>query len=456
MKAGSGCHRWMSQALRNMLAEGSAGETYRAVALGINRDLPRTLAAIPPASPLDMVLDEFRRNTPISEELPLFAFVALTAQFLAEQGVYVKIPMGRVCMDLYTVVVADSGELKTFSTNRMLEAITPSWKPNLLKEPGSARGLLDEMVANDGQAVLWACDEWGKFWERTKSESGPYAEIPRMLLKFYDKGAYAKRLKTELIEVERPYLSIFGTTVLKGLENQLRPDDWTSGLVQRFGFIVARPSTDPARDWKRREARWLKVSQKRIRKAWNIMTSNNRALSNPEWVLTRGGDRAYGDLWENLASEGLGQQFVRRIAFRALTYAAVFHIVGGKKTGKIDAIDVGWAGRLAMFHLADLKYLLGMDGSSELEKMLLLGEIVRRRRGAAFAPRDLKMRFRGKLNSVEETLGLYLAVLRNAAKCGARDLPPDEEVFERTGHHINPTNVDEMLTDSVNSENPDE
>jgi len=81
---------------------------------------------------------------------------------------------------------------------------------------------------------------------------------------------------------------------------------------------------------------------------------------------------------------------------------------------------------------------------------------VRRRRGAAFAPRDLKMRFRGKLNSVEETLGLYLAVLRNAAKCGARDLPPDEEVFERTGHHLNPTNVDEMLTDSVNSENPDE
>ena len=109
-----------------------------------------------------------------------------------------------------------------------------------------------------------------------------------------------------------------------------------------------------------------------------------------------------------------------------------------------------------MFHLADLKYLLGIDGSSELEKMLLLGEIVRRRRGVAFAPRDLKMRFRGKLTSVEETLGLYLAVIRNAAKAGAHDLPPDEEVFERTGHHIAPSIVDGMLTEDFNNENDDE
>ena len=456
MKKVERCHNSVAFALRKILAEGAGGETYRAVALGFNRDLPRTLAAIPPASPLDTVLDEFRRRTPIAEELPLFAFVALTAQYLAEHGVYVKIPRGRVCMDLYTVVVAGSGEMKTFSTKRIMESISPLWTPRVLKEPGSARGFLEEMVANDGKPVLWPCDEWGKFWERTKSETGPHAETPRMLLKFYDKDPYAKRLKTELIEVRNPYLSIFGTTVLKGLENQLRPDDWDSGLVQRFGFVIARHPIDPMRDWRRREARWLPVSQERIRKAWARMTRNTGPLKNNEWVMTRGADKAYGNLWENLAVEGLGQQFVRRVAFRALTYAAVYHFVTGKKNEKIDAEDVVWAERLAMFHLADLKFLLGMDAASELEKMLTIGEIVRRRRGVEFAPRDLKMRFRDKLGGPEETLGLYLAVIRNAARAGARDLPPDEEVFERTGHHVNPRDVDELLTEDINTENPDE
>lgn len=449
-------HSAVSLALRKILAEGAGGETYRAVALGFSRDLPRTLGAIPPASPLDTVLDEFRKTTPIAEELPLFAFVALTAQYLAEHGVYVKIPRGRACMDLYTVVVAGSGELKTFATKRIMESISSLWTPRLLKEPGSSRGFLDEMVENDGKPVLWMCDEWGKFWERTKSETGPHAETPRMLLKFYDKDGYAKRLKTELVEVKQSYLSIFGTTVLKGLENQIRPDDWDSGLVQRFGFVIARQTMDPARDWRRREARWLPVSQERIRKAWARMTRNTGPLRNSEWVMTRGADKAYGNLWEHLAVEGLGQQFVRRIAFRALTYAAVYHFVTGKKTEKIDAEDVVWAERLAMFHLADLKFLLGMDAASELEGMLTIGEIVRQRRGVEFAPRDLKMRFRGKLTSVEETLGLYLAVIRNAAKAGAHDLPPDDEVFERTGHHINPQDVDEMLKEGINTENPDE
>jgi hypothetical protein len=446
----------VASALRNMLSDGVGGETYRAVALGFDRDLPRTLGAIPPASPLDEVLDEFRKRTPIAEELPLFAFVTLTAQYLAECGVCVKIPRGRAFMDLYTVVCAGSGEMKTFSTKRLVQSISDLWSPRMLKEPGSSRGFLDEMVENDGKPVLWHCDEWGKFWERAKSETGPHAETPRMLLKFYDKDGYTKRLKTELVEVKQPYLSIFGTTVLKGLENQIRPDDWDSGLVQRFGFVIAHPPRCPDRDWRRREARWLPVSQERLKKAWRRMTRNSAALRNPEWTMTRGADQAYGILWENLAVEGLGQQFVRRIAFRALTYAAVFHFICGKKTGKIDAEDVGWAGRLAMFHLADLKFLLGENAASKLEKMLAIGEIERRRRGVCFAPRDLKMRLRDKLGSPEETLGLYLAVIRNAFKRGAKDLPPDEAVFERTGHHIDPSIVDGLLTEDFNNENGDE
>ena len=109
-----------------------------------------------------------------------------------------------------------------------------------------------------------------------------------------------------------------------------------------------------------------------------------------------------------------------------------------------------------MFHLADLKCLLGESAASKLEKMLAIGEIERTRRGVHFAPRDLKMRLRDKLGSPEETLGLYLAVIRNAFKRGAKDLPPDEAVFERTGHHIDPSIVDDMLTEDFNNENNDE
>ena len=450
MKEGIACPSALSHALRNMIANDDAGETFRTLALGLERDLPRTLSAIPPASPLAIVLDEFRRKTPIAEELPLFAFISWTAQYLAEAGVHVTIPNGRADMDLFLVVLAGSGELKSFATRRIVESIGPLWTPRMLKEPGSSRGLLDEMVAHEGRPVLWACDEWGKFWERTKSETGPHAETPRMLLKFYDKDAYAKRLKTELIEVKRPYLSIFGTSVVSGIHRQLRPDDWESGLVQRFGFVIARPPLSPERDWRRREARWLPVSQERLKKAWARMTRNRAALKNPEWTVTRAADRAYGDLWESLASEGLGQQFVRRIAFRAITYAAVYHFVCGKKNGLIDAEDLGWAGRLAMFHLADLKVLLGQEAASELDRMLVAGELLRRRKGAAFRPRDLKMRFKSRLEGPEETKGLYLVILRNARRAGAQDLPSDEVVFELTGQHLDPRDVDEMFTSGAN------
>ena len=450
MKQGASCHDAISLALRKMIANDVAGDTFRTLALGLDRNLPRSLSAIPPASPLGTVLDEFRRKTPIAEELPLFAFIACAAQYLAEAGVYVEIPYGRADMDLFTVVLAGSGELKSFATRRIVDSISDLWTPRMLKEPGSSRGLLDEMVAHDGKPVLWACDEWGKFWERTKSETGPHAETPRMLLKFYDKDGYAKRLKTELVEVKRPFLSIFGTSVVDGIHRQLRPDDWESGLVQRFGFVIARPPTDPARDWRRREARWLPVDQKRLKRAWAQMTRNRSALKDLGWTMTSKANRAYGDLWEDLAAQGLGQQFVRRIAFRSIAYAAVYHFVCGKKNGLIDAEDVEWAGKLAMFHLADLKILLGMEAAGELDRLLVAGELLRRKRGAAFRPRDLKMRFKGSLKGPEETKGLYLVILRNAMRAGALDLPSDEVVFDLTGQHLDPRDVDEMFTSGAN------
>ena len=204
MNRRSSSEKTVASALSGMTAHDVGGETYRAVAMVLDRVLPSALSAIPPASPLAKVVEEFRRWTPIAEELPLFAFVALTAQYLGEQGVRIMIPDGRACMDLYTVIGAGSGELKTFAPNRILESISPLWVPRSIKEPGSARGLLDAVKANDGKAALWICDEWGKFWEQTKAATGPHAETPRMILKFYDKTSYSKNLKNELVEVRAP------------------------------------------------------------------------------------------------------------------------------------------------------------------------------------------------------------------------------------------------------------
>ena len=134
---------------------------------------------------------------------------------------------------------------------------------------------------------------------------------------------------------------------------------------------------------------------------------------------------------------GMGDQsFVRRVEFRAFKYAVVFHWMLGKTSKFLDAEDIGWAFRLAMLHLADLRVILDATEYADFEDLLRRGEQFRQkclREGKAFRPRELQMRLSRRLRSSDEAKSLFILVCERAARAGLEGVPCAEEIFELTG-----------------------
>ncbi len=421
----------VAEKLAGYLASPSVRSTLRAILLSRSRDdLWKWLVATPPGSSLEVVLSEFREKTPIALELVFTSWICLLAEYLAERGAKIRFGEQLIRMDLYTVVLAGSGGLKSFSYSRMASAISPHWKPNLLIDPGSTAGLLTQLKKNDGEACLWRLEEFGEFWKELTKES--HSGTKRLLLMNYDGEPVGKGLKDSSIVVDEPYLSFFGTTVTSNLAAQIPSEDWRSGMCQRICFVLAPSDTDPDRQWGQAKYALLRVDEPRIGREFA------KLIQTPVHMEYEFGPDAISQIqscWKMISSEG-DHEFVRRVEFRAFKYAVVYHWMLGKSGNQLDAEDIGWAFRLAMLHLADLRVLLDATEYADFEELLKKGEEYRQkcmREGSSFRPRDLQMRFSRRLRSIEEAKSLYALVCESAHHLGLPGIPSAEQIYQLTG-----------------------
>lgn len=415
--------------LGQMLSCKSTAALLRAILFAKDhKDIWRGLVATPPSSLLEMVLAEFKRKTCIALELVFMSIFTLMAEFLAEKGVRLKLRDGQlVKMDLFTVMLASTGQMKSFTVNKILSALKDIWRPNMIADSGSTAGLMTSLKQNDGRAALWRLEEFGEFWGQIHSET--HAGTPRLLLMAYDGEPITKQLKAEVQEIEAPYLSILGTTVGENLSSQLTAEDWRSGLCQRFCFVLCPP--DPDRPWRNRQYALLDTINLEL-----IKTEFQKLATVPvhsEYVLTEDALEQIKDCWVLMGDTGVEHEFVRRMEFRAFKYAVVYHWLLGKTSKEIDAQDINWAFRLVMLHLSDLKVILDGTEYADYEDLLRHGEKVRLKFGAEFEPRHLSMRLHRKLRNSDEAKALYLLVIEKAWSQGATDLPSLNRIQELTG-----------------------
>ena len=389
--------------LQRMLSCKDTRNVLRLILFAKERSLWRGVVATPPASLLEVVVSEFLRETPIACEIPFFATFSLCAQYLCERGARILMGDGQVIFpDLYTVMLAGSGEMKSFAVGKVLRAFDMGgWKPNAINDAGSTAGLLQELKENEGKPVFWWCEEFGEFWSQTKTET--HQGTPRVVLMCYDHATLSKRLKASTLVIKDSCLSILGTTVCANFHSKLSRDDWSSGLCQRIAFVYC-PKDNERDAFSRRYAILDGINLQRIADEFR---KTCKTTVHKDYVFSPDARRKLCDAWEIMGREGITADFVRRIEFRAFKYSMVYHFLLGKENNVIDEQDVNWAVRLAMLHLSDLRHILNNVEHAELNELLRRAENLRLKFGDKLQPRHLLMYLHRQLHGMQSAEALF-------------------------------------------------
>lgn len=380
-----------------LLKSQEARETVKAMLkIKAQPDVWRGLVATPPGSLLATVVAAFRSTTDIPLEIPFFATLHFLAAHLLARGVTVQFVGQTVRPDLWSIVLADSGSGKTFATNILEKFID---QDSTFPEPASAAKFIEDLSTHNNS--LWVRDEFAQFLKALEQQ--PHmAEIRDYLLRVYDGKRVERNTKKQSITVEDPALCILGMTVLKTFKEAVSAESMLDGFAQRFSYIIAK--RDPSRLAKDYPIYDMQAYQDRIRSEWLKVVAS---ISEEKYVVGPDGEAAFRESFAMLLppNEEIPMSFFRRIMFRGVRYALLYHILLGKPGATIDAVDMGWAGRICGLHIHDAAWVIGEHGLPDLERLCKRAEELKQRilkeEGRSVTARDVVRNIHGIRNTNE-------------------------------------------------------
>lgn len=359
-------------------------------------DIWRGLIATPPSSLLSTVISAFRTNTDIPLEIPFFATLHFLAAHMLAKGITVEFVGQTVRPDLWTVVLASSGSGKTFATG-VLEKFTG--QEASFPEPASAAKFIEDLATHNNE--MWVRDEFAQFL-KALDQQPHMTEIRDYLLRVYDGKKVERNTKKASVKVENPALCILGLSVLESFKDSVSPESMLDGFAQRFSYVIAK--RDPARPAKDFPIYDMRDCQDRIRKEWNEVVSH---IVHTQYILGPEAEVAFRESFAMLlpANEEVPTSFFRRIMFRGIRYALLYHVLLGKESPVIDASDMGWAGRICGLHIHDAAWLVGEHGLPDLERLCRKAEELRakilKEEDRAVTARDIVRGIHGIRNTAE-------------------------------------------------------
>jgi hypothetical protein len=319
----------------------------------------------------------------------------LSAHLLGK-GVTVDFAGQTLKPDLWSVVLASSGAGKTFATNALQRYTGQESK---FPEPASAAKFVEDLAQHNNS--LWVRDEFAQFLKAMEQQ--PHmAEMKDYLLRVFDGQKVERNTKKARIEVDDPALCILGLTVLESFKDNVSAESMLDGFAQRFSYVIAR--RDPERPASAFPIYDLRGWQDRIREDWDKVTAT---VQHQRYIVGPEGEEAFRTSFALLLppNENVPTSFFRRIMFRGIRYALLFHVLLGKTGDTIDAVDMGWAGRICALHVKDAAWLVGEHGLPDLERLCRraeeLRERIQREEGRAITPRDVIRGLNGIRNAAE-------------------------------------------------------
>ena len=319
------------------------------------------------ASPLEYILADFQSHSSIPLGLAFWTTFALTAQHICQRNGFVQMPDGaKVLPTLYTLVLADSGECKTWTLNT-LGAAFPT-QLNKLTPPKTAESLLQEMQENQkGKlgAMLLEIDEVGRKYRRWMDDPA-MSLIGDVLLEAYTQQTIDLGLKSGGYFIESPVLSVLGYSQIQLFSKHFRSDDWLSGLMQRLIVAVC----PPRQGWQEKlELHPLKLQlEKKALPLLRDVVSNTpiHGYTIDDSALAY----ARHHVSETVKKLGVTKGFALRSLFNAYKFATIFHVLHGKSSSVIDRDDLEHAVALVRVVLNDLRFLIDETERNEITTLI--------------------------------------------------------------------------------------
>ena len=364
-----------------------------------NKEVWRGLIATPPGSLLEKVVGAFRSETDIPLEIPFFVTLTYISAELLKRGVAIDFCGQNVRPDLWTIILGDSGCGKTYASSQIGKAISG---PDSIPEPSTAVRFIQNLVEHN--RGLWIRDEFAQFLHSLDSQSY-LQEMKDYLLRVYDGKKIERNTKKESLFVEDPALVILGMAVSSTFQKYVSAESMLDGFAQRFQYVLA--NRDPERKAEDYPIYNLRDWYSKIGDEW---TSLWEQKIYGEYVVSKCGEEAFRTSFSLLMPPkcDLPMSFYRRILFRGVKYALLYHLLLHKNGNQIDANDMGWAGRVIGIHIKDAMWLIREHSSSDLERVLQAAERIKLRmekRGEKCKPRDLVAGVKG-IKSASEARGI--------------------------------------------------
>ena len=337
-----------------LVADGQvAAEQAIQAALGVVTagDWPTLDDCIPEGSLLDSVDAVFLNNTDIPRALPFFAVLHYVSAFLLQRGVKIDFAEDIIRPDIWSICLAESGAGKSFSQSNIAKALGNKF--NIFPDPGSAVVFIENLKKHN--RGLWLRDEFAQFLKSLSDDKMIAAKD--FLLRTYDGSAITYATKATNITVEEPALTIFGSTVYESLKDSLDKESLTDGFAQRFAYIVA----DREPDRKLRGIYKVKRKLQTVAEKWDeTQNSQLHFLYHVSPVSEAAFEESFQILISRSGSTKVPISFVRRINFRAVKYALIYHVLLGKSTDYLDEEDFAYAAKLCAINLRDARKVLDL------------------------------------------------------------------------------------------------
>lgn len=322
------------------------------------------LVATPPSSFLEKIIHVFYTKTDIPLEIPFFTALSHLSAYLLKEDVVINLNGQKILPDIWTIVLASSGSGKSFASGAISKYINAdSYFPD-----SSSSAMFVQNLLNNNKGFLFR-DEFGQFLKSIDNQ--PHmAEMKDLLLKVYDNATIERNTKKEQFKIENAALVILGVTVLETFISQIGVEALLDGFAQRFQLVIAEK--DPSR--KMEDFALYDVFTDEIKNSinseWEIL---KQSVKHKEYNISKEAINGFKTSFKLQSTLDIPESFYRRIMFKGIKYALLYHILLKKTDDVIDSEDMGYAGRLCAVHLADAAKLL--DGTDKTEIQLTLRSV---------------------------------------------------------------------------------
>ncbi len=346
-------------------------------------------------------VNAFKKFTDIPLEIPFAIGMHFLAAYLLDLNVKINFEGQIVRSDIWSIVLADSGGGKSYTESRYDSAI--EIKNKLSTGIQSAAKFIEELAKTPHTA--WIRDEVGQFIKAIKTQSY-LEELKDYLLIAATNGTIARTTKKDgEIAIKDPAIAFLGLNVFDTFVKNIDGDDIVDGFAQRFNYIIAK--FDAGRPPLSVSLYKTSEIEKVIKDAWKKMPKPRKDKT---YKLSPEAIQAFDTAFSLFAGNdeirnNIPASFSRRILFKAVKYALIYHIVLGKADkAHIDEEDISYAMRLISVNFSDTKALLEYYGLSDLERTIRKVETLKRKlqaSGKPIKPRDVISNVR-EIKNVQE------------------------------------------------------